>query len=121
MNRFMPFLLASLILLLLLLSSPSSPRAQGCSASLEPHFSVYTSTTRDGTTIRTSVTIQGYARVSPLGCPQMNTATHNVGAQNVLGSTGGWNYSASGCSTCYFSLVNSQVIVGVPGVIYPFT
>lgn len=114
MKRAPLLFLGSLILLL----NCSEAKGQGCATSLTPHFSVYISISRDGTNIHTSVTMQGYANVTQtLGC-NMNRATHKAGALNLLGNTGGWNYSASGCPTCYFSVTNNQSIDGNPGTTY---
>jgi len=116
MNRYILFLSTSLLLLL----SGSPAHGQGCSATLEPHFSVYNTTSGDGTNIHTSVTMQGYANIFGPGCPQMNTATHHVGAENKLNNVDHWSYSANGCPTCYFSVTDNEQIVGVPGVVYPW-
>lgn len=100
------------------LSNCSAARTQGCATTLQPHFATYHSAYISGSTIYTSVSIQGYASVFPgPGC-NMSVATHKVGAYNKISSTGGWNYSASGCPTCYFSTSNSQQFVGVPGAVY---
>lgn len=115
MNRSFLFLIGSLIFLL----NCSAAHGQGCSATLQPHFSVYTSISRDGKNIHTSVTMQGYAYFAPTGCP-MNTATHHVGAENKLNNVDHWSYSGSGCPTCYFSVTDYEQIVGVPGVLYPW-
>jgi hypothetical protein len=105
---------------LLFLFGSSGVKGQGCGATLSPHFNVYNSISRDGTTIYTSVSIQGYASVSPgPGC-NMNSATHHVGAENKLNNVDHWSYSANGCPTCYFSATNNEQIVGVPGVLYPY-
>lgn len=118
MNRVSLFLLVSLILLF---SCPLS-EGQGCSVTLVPYFSVYNSVSRDGKNIYTSVTMQGYASIcGPCGCPQMKTATHKAAAENKLNNVDHWSYSASGCPTCYFSVTDYEQIVGVPGVLYPFT
>lgn len=114
MNRSILFLVGLLAVLL----NCSEVRGQGCRTTLVPYFSTYSSVARDGKNIHTIVSMQGYASVAPgPGCP-MNTATHKAGAYNVLSTTGGWNYSASGCPSCYFSVTNNEQIVGVPGVLY---
>jgi hypothetical protein len=59
MWRAIGFVLVTIILLV----TGSSARAQGCATILQPHFSVYTSVTRDGKNIYTSVTMQGYASI----------------------------------------------------------
>jgi hypothetical protein len=116
MNCTALFLLGSLILLF----NCTAVHAQGCATTLQAHFSVYNTVSRDGTHIYTSVAIQGYASVFPgPGCP-MNTATHHVGAENRLNNVDHWTYSANGCPTCYFSATDGEQIVGVPGVVYPF-
>jgi murein DD-endopeptidase MepM/ murein hydrolase activator NlpD len=117
MNRCALFLLGSLMFLLY--SSPT--RGQGCSASLEPHFSVYTSVSGDGVNIYTSVTTQGYASVFTPGCPQMNTATHRAGSENKLNNVDHWSYSSWGCPTCYFSVTDNETILGNPGTTYPWS
>jgi hypothetical protein len=110
------FLFGSLILVL----NSSAAHGQGCATTLSPHFSVYTSVSRNGNNIYTSVTMQGYASVFPgPGC-NMNAATHHVGAENKLNNVDHWTYSANGCPTCYFSATNNEQIVGVPGVVYPW-
>ena len=53
MNRSTLLLLASLILLF----NSSPTHGQGCSTTLEPHFSVYNSVSGDGVNITTSVTM----------------------------------------------------------------
>lgn len=117
MNRATIFLLGSLMLLL----SSSAACGQGCATILQPHFSVYYSSSRDGYNIYTSVSIQGYASVgSSAGC-NMSSATHHVGAENKLNNVDHWTYSANGCPTCYFSASNNEQLVGVPGVDYPWT
>lgn len=104
--------------LLILAGTCTTVRGQGCATTLQPEFSAYTSVARNGENIYTTVTMQGYANVSSgPGC-NMSVATHKAGAQNVLGSTGGWQYSASGCPTCYYSITNNQQIVGIPGDSY---
>jgi len=65
--------------------------------------------------------MQGYADVMPSAACHMTSATHKAGAQNVSGNTGGWNYSGSSCPTCYYSITNNDQIVGVPGVVYPWS
>ena len=116
MNRSTPFLIGLFIMLL----NCSGVRGQGCSATLVPHFSVYTSVARDGKNIHTSVTMQGYTQIAPnSGCP-MNTATHHAGSENKLNNVDHWSYSGSGCPTCYFSVTDNEQIVGVPGVSYPW-
>ena len=117
MNRVTLFLLGSSMLLL----NCSAAHGQGCATTLSRHFSVYTAISRDGKNIYTSATIQGYATVTPGSeCP-MNTATHHVGAENKLNNVDHWSYSANACPTCYFSVTDNEQIVGVPGVVYPWT
>ncbi len=100
------------------LSNCSAARGQGCSATLQPHFAIYHSASISGSTIYTTLSIQGYTSIYPNpGCPMTNV-THKVGAYNQLSSTGGWSYSSSGCPTCYFSTANNEQFVGVPGVVY---
>jgi hypothetical protein len=118
MSRAISAVLGTVVVLLL---CASSGHAQGCATILTPHFSVYTSVTRDGKNIYTSVTMQGYASIgSSAGC-NMSTATHHVGAENVLNGTAHWSYSPNGCPSCSFSVTNNEQIVGTPGVNYPFT
>jgi hypothetical protein len=106
-------------LFLVLLNGPSA-RSQGCATTLSPHFSVDNSVARDGTTIYTAVSMQGYASVAQgPGC-NMSTATHHVGAENKLNNIDHWTYSANGCPTCYFSATNNEQIIGVPGIVYPW-
>lgn len=117
MNRATLFLLGSLMFLF----DCSVAKGQGCSATLEPHFSVYNSVSRDGKTIYTSVTMQGYANIcGPCGCPQMNSATHRAAAENKLNNVDHWTYSGSSCPTCYYSVTDYEQIVGVPGIQYSF-
>ncbi len=116
MNRTIVFLFGSLILLL----NCSVAHGQGCATTLAPYFSVYNSISRDGTHIYTSVTMQGYASIYPNPGCKMNLATHHVGAENKLNNVDHWTYSANGCPTCYFSVTDSEGIVGVPGVVYPY-
>lgn len=117
MNRATPFLLGSFMLLF----NCSVANGQGCSTTLEPHFSVYNSVSRDGKTIYTSATMQGYANIcGPCGCPQMNSATHRAAAENKLNNVDHWSYSGSSCPTCYYSVTDYEQIIGVPGVLYPF-
>ncbi len=90
MNRATLFLLGSLMMLL----NCATAHGQGCRTVLQPEFSVYNSASGDGTNIYTSVTMQGYANVSPgPGC-NMNSATHHVGAENKLNNVDHWTYSA---------------------------
>jgi murein DD-endopeptidase MepM/ murein hydrolase activator NlpD len=117
MNRATLFLFASLILLL----NCSVAQGQGCGTTLVRHFSVYNSVSGDGTNISTSVTMQGYASVTPSAGCNMNAATHHVGAENKLNNVDHWSYSASGCPTCYFTVRDDEQIVGVPGVVYPWS
>jgi hypothetical protein len=118
MNRAGLFLLGSLMLLF----DCSVANGQGCDVTLEPHFSVYNSVSRDGKTIYTSVTMQGYANIcGPCGCPQMNTATHRAAAENKLNNVDHWSYSGSSCPTCYFSITDNEQMSGDPGVLYPWT
>jgi hypothetical protein len=112
MNRATLFLFGSLIFLL---KCPAA-HGQGCFTS---HFSVYTSVSRDGKNIYTAVSISGYASISPV-C-SMSSATHRVGAQNVISNTGGWTYSGSSCPSCYFSITGYDTFVGEPGTNYPWT
>lgn len=85
MNRTVLFLAG----LLVLLSTCSCTRGQGCAATLQSHFSVYKSAAITGSTIYTTVSVQGYASVSPsAGCP-MGSATHKVGAYNTISTKGG--------------------------------
>lgn len=116
MNRATLFLLGSLMVLL----NCSAARGQGCGTTLVPEFSVYTSSSRDGYNIYTSVTIQGYANVYPNPGCQMNRATHHVGAENKLNNVDHWTYSANGCPSCYFSATDNESLLGVPGVTYPW-
>src|SRR2546423_4518748 len=114
---------ATLVLLglLILLLTCSTVHAQGCATTLEPHFGVYTSVARDGKTISTSVTTQGYANVFPgPGC-NMNAATHHVGAENKLNNVDHCSYSANGCPTCYFSITANEETGGDPGTAVPFS
>jgi hypothetical protein len=117
MNRVTLFLLGSLILLL----NGLAAHGQGCSALLQPHFSVYTTVARDGNNIHTSVTMQGYANIAPHSGCNMTVAVHHVGAENKLNNVDHWSYSATGCPTCYFSTTDNEAIVGVPGVLYPWS
>jgi hypothetical protein len=117
MKRSMLFLFGSLILLL---NCPGA-KGQGCGATLVPHFSVYNSVARNGKNVYTTVSMQGYADVSPgPGC-QMSTATHHVGAENKVNNVDHWSYSGNGCPTCYYSVTDNEQFVGVPGVSYPWT
>jgi hypothetical protein len=50
----------------------------------------------------------------------MSTATHKAAALNTLGNTRGWEYGPPSCANCYLSFTNSQEIVGVPGLVYPW-
>ena len=50
----------------------------------------------------------------------MSTATHHVGAENKLNNVDHWTYSAKGCPTCSFSATDNEMLVGVPGVEYPW-
>jgi hypothetical protein len=112
----MLFLLGSLMLLF----NCSVTKGQGCRTVLQPEFSVYNTSSRDGYNIYTSVSIQGYANIAPgPGC-NMSVATHHVGAENKLNNVDHWTYSANGCPTCYFSATDTESIVGVPGVVYPW-
>ena len=104
--------------LLALLFCCSASQGQ-CATGLNPHFSVYTSVARDGKNIHTSVSISGYTSIPP-GCV-MTTATHHVGAENKLNGVDHWSYSPNGCPTCYMAISNYEAIVGVPGVLYPFS
>lgn len=117
MNRVRLLLSVSLLMLL----NCAVAKGQGCSATLEPHFSVYNSSSRDGHHVYTSVTMQGYANIFQPGCPQMNTATHHVGAENKVNNVDHWSYSANDCPTCYFSVTDNEQFIGVPGVVYPWT
>lgn len=115
--RAISFLLGAIVLML----CGANAHAQGCAAILTPHFSVYTSVTRDGTKIFTSVTMQGYASIgSSAGC-NMSAAVHHVGAENVLNGVAHWTYSATRCPSCYFTATNNEQIVGNPGTNYPFS
>jgi len=106
--------------LLISLSYCSSARAQGCATTLQPHFAVYHSASISGSTIYTTVSMQGYASVfQGPGC-QMSTATHHVGAESKLNGVAHWTYSSNGCPTCYFTATDNDQLVGVPGVVYPF-
>src|ERR1700752_4065090 len=116
MNRTTLFLLGSLMLLL----DCPVVHGQGCGTILQPHFSVYNSSSRNGYNIYTSVSIQGYATIgSSAGC-NMSSATHHVGAENELNNVWHVTYSPSGCPTCYFSATDNDQIVGVPGDNYPW-
>jgi hypothetical protein len=105
---------------LMVLFNCTAAYGQGCGATLSPNFSIYTSISRDGKKIYTSVTMQGYASVSPSAGCNMNSATHKAEAYNTIGGTGGPNYSGSSCPSCYYSVTNNQQIVGTPGVNYNF-
>lgn len=106
--------------LLAVLVNCSTAKGQGCGTTLQPEFSVYNSVSRDGTTIYTAVTMEGYANVNPgPGC-NMSVATHHVGAENKLNNVDHWTYSANGCPTRYFSATDNEQIVGEPGVEYPW-
>ena len=116
MSRATLFLFGLLVLLL----NCSAAQGQGCAAILQPHFSVYNSSSRNGYNIYTSVSIQGYASIgSSAGC-NMSSATHHVGAENELNNVWHTTYSANGCPSCYFSATNNAQIVGVPGDNYPW-
>jgi hypothetical protein len=116
MKRATLFLLGSVISLL----TCSTVHGQGCRTILQPYFSVYNSSSRNGYNIYTSVSIQGYASIgSSAGC-NMSVATHHVGAENKLNNVDHWTYSANGCPSCYFSATDNEQIVGVPGVNYPW-
>jgi hypothetical protein len=116
MNRIIPLLGA----LLIWLSNCPNVAGQGCATTLQKHFSVYHSDAVSGSEVSTTVTIQGYASITPSPGCNMNAATHKVGAYNLISGTGGWNYSASGCPNCYFSVTNTQGINGIPDTTYPF-
>jgi hypothetical protein len=107
MNRVIHFVLGSLTLLL----ACSTSHGQGC---FQPHFSIYTSVVRDGYNIDAAVTMQGYTTIN---C-NMASATHKVGAENVISGTGGWTYSGSGCPSCYFSVTGNNTFTGVSDQIY---
>jgi hypothetical protein len=65
--------------------------------------------------------MQGYASIgSSAGC-NMSTATHHVGAVNILNGVTHTTYSATGCPSCSFSATNNEQIVGNPGTNYPFS
>jgi hypothetical protein len=106
MNRTTLFLLGSLMLLL----NCSVAHGQGC---FVPHFSVYTSVSRDGNNIYTAVSMSGYASIQ---CTMNSGVTHQAAAQNVISNTGGWTYSGSDCPSCFYSVSGYASIVGVPGV-----
>ena len=109
-----------LVGLAMMLLNCAVARGQGCAVTLQKHFNLYTSIARDGNKISTTVSTQGYATVVPgPGCP-MGSATHKAQALNTLGSTGGSEYGPPSCANCYLSITNSQEIVGVPGVEYPW-
>jgi hypothetical protein len=111
MNRYTLFLLA----LLMVLFDCTAAHGQGCATVLSPHFSAYNSVSRNGKNIYTSVTMEGYASIAQgPGC-NMSAATHKVDAYNKIGSTGGDDYSPSGCPNCSYSVTNNQQIVGTPG------
>ncbi len=117
MKRSILFLFGSLILLL---HCPGA-KGQGCGVTLVPHFSVYNSVARNGKNVYTTVSMQGYAGITPgPGCP-MNTATHHVGAENKINSVDHWTYSANTYPNCYYSVTDNEQFVGVPGVVYPWT
>jgi len=105
----------------MLLLNCSVAKGQGCGTILQPHFSVYGSVSRDGRNIYTSTSIQGYASIGGSAGCNMSSATHHVGAENKLNNVDHWTYSANGCPSCYFSATNNEQIVGVPGVVYPWT
>ncbi len=96
MSRATVFFFGSLVFLF------NCSTACGQASCFTPHFSIYTSVSRDGTNIYTAVSTTGYTSISPI-C-SMSSATHKVGAQNVISNTGGWTYSASSCPSCYYSI-----------------
>jgi hypothetical protein len=117
MNRATIFLLGSLMLLF----TCSVAKGQGsCGSVLVPHFSVYNSVSGDGTNIYTHVTIQGYASFSA-PCVGMNSAVHHNHASNTLNNATHSTDSSNGCPTCWFQVTDDDQIVGVPGVVYPWS
>jgi len=107
--------------LLITLSAGSAARGQGCATTLQAHFSAYHAASISGSTIYTAVSVQGYASVTPSPGCNMNSATHKVGAYNTISRTGGWTYSPSSCPNCYYSVTSNEQMVGVPGVVYPWS
>jgi hypothetical protein len=104
---------------LLCLLSASNVEAQGCGGVFTPHFSVYMNQTMDGSNnISQQVEIDGYTEIHPSNYCRMSYATHTPRVTNLLGSTGGTQSGPSTCPTCYSSFSTTQVIVGIPGVLY---
>lgn len=95
---------------------------QGCSSWMTKSYSVYYSSSNPkGNLISTSVTVDGSSGgVCPFGCG-CSGVTHTPRAYNKINTTGGYVNGPSGPYNSYISATNNQQIVGVPGVIYPFT
>ena len=98
--------------------------AQNC-VTYDPDYSVYADASTDGTSLYTSVEIEGSGTMTILdnyGCSSLNLneVTHTPSADNAIGGVGGWLSGTPECPVCYLSAINDQSIVATPGATYTF-
>jgi len=122
--RYMKYVVVFLIVLV----GCSSAQAQ-CTYWYSLNYAEYSSSSYDGTYIYTAVLTDGSANmgVNSNGCPDsvvtqmqqaINSATHQPGSYNQLGSVGGWGWGDSSCVSCYISYENDQQVAAQAGQIF---
>jgi len=108
--------LSVLGLLLLTLCPARTHGQQTCD--MIPNFSSYEAVAAIGTTIYSSVEVQGWAVLMPSSC-NSSGVTHQGAAYNKLSTVGAWVYGPQTCPSCYINVQNNQSVSGSPTGTYP--
>jgi hypothetical protein len=107
-----------LLLLLVIVGAHSGlVMGQGCGVVMTKNYSVYVSSTSDGSHIYSTVTLEGSASCSPSPACPCNTAVHTPKVKNITGTVGGTQTGPGTCVSCYISQQNNQTVAAAAGSI----